>query len=190
MTSASITTEFDYAAALRACALQERDALAALYHHESARLVGVARRIVGDTALAEDIVHDGFVKIWHRAATFDAARGSARGWIHSIVRNLALNHIRDHGRMVSVDADTEEQLASAAAMQVWRQTQASAAWQDDAARLVPCLEILPPERRECILQAYVNGLSHAEIAVRLTTPLGTVKAWLKRSLQALRECME
>jgi len=189
MTSASITAEFDYAAALRACALQERDALAALYHHESARLVGVARRIVGDTALAEDIVHDGFVNIWRHAATFDATRGSARSWIHGIVRNLALNHIRDHGRMVSVDTDTEEKLASEAAMQSWHHDQDSAAWQADAARLVPCLETLSPERRECILQAYVNGLSHAEIAARLTTPLGTVKAWIKRSLQALRECM-
>lgn len=190
MPSASATSEFDYAAAIQACAMKEQDALAALYRHESARLVGVARRIVGDTALAEDIVHDSFVNIWRHAATFDAARGSARGWVHSIVRNLALNHIRDHGRVLSMDNDMAESLASETAMQDWRQTQESATWQQDAARLVPCLETLPPERRECILQAYVNGLSHAEISQRLTTPLGTVKAWIKRSLQALKECME
>ena len=50
-------------------------------------------------------------------------------------------------------------------------------------------EQLEPVRRNCILHAYVDGLSHNEIARRLEAPLGTVKAWIKRSLAALRECM-
>ena len=52
-----------------------------------------------------------------------------------------------------------------------------------------CLEQLDPTRRACILHAYVDGFSHSEIARKLDTPLGTVKAWIKRSLVALRECM-
>ena len=52
-----------------------------------------------------------------------------------------------------------------------------------------CLEQLEPVRRNCVLHAYVDGLSHAQIAIRLGAPLGTVKAWIKRSLLALRECM-
>ena len=63
------------------------------------------------------------------------------------------------------------------------------AWQDSVGRIGPCLEQLEPVRRNCILHAYVDGLSHNEIARQLEAPLGTVKAWIKRSLAALRECM-
>ena len=71
---------FDYEACLFACARGERQALVALYAQESARLLGVAKRIARDNALAEDIVHDAFIKIWMRAASFDPQRGCARGW--------------------------------------------------------------------------------------------------------------
>ena len=58
-----------------------------------------------------------------------------------------------------------------------------------SARIHQCLEQLEPARRRCILHAYVDGCTHAEIAALLGAPLGTVKAWIKRSLASLRECM-
>jgi RNA polymerase sigma-70 factor (ECF subfamily) len=58
-----------------------------------------------------------------------------------------------------------------------------------SARIDGCLEQLDPQRRQCLYHAYLDGYSHAEIARRLETPLGTVKAWIKRSLASLRECM-
>ncbi|MGO1269013.1 MAG: sigma factor-like helix-turn-helix DNA-binding protein, partial [Pseudomonas bubulae] len=60
---------------------------------------------------------------------------------------------------------------------------------DGCERIYGCLEQLDPARRSCIVHAYVDGYTHAEIANKLDTPLGTVKAWIKRSLSALRECM-
>lgn len=51
------------------------------------------------------------------------------------------------------------------------------------------MEQLEPVRRNCIFHAYVDGYSHQEIAQKIGAPLGTVKAWIKRSLTALRECM-
>ena len=77
----------------------------------------------------------------------------------------------------------------ASELAAWRDTQDSFAWQDSAARIAPCLEQLEPVRRNCILHAYVDGLSHSEIAQRTGAPLGTVKAWIKRSLAALRDCI-
>ena len=59
----------------------------------------------------------------------------------------------------------------------------------DLGRLEGCLGGLEPARRDCILYAYVEGCSHGEIAERLQTPLGTVKAWIQRGMRALRECM-
>ncbi|MOA36266.1 ECF RNA polymerase sigma factor SigK [compost metagenome] len=65
----------------------------------------------------------------------------------------------------------------------------SSQWEDSAARVGHCLGELEPVRRDCILYAYVDGLSQKEIAQRVAAPLGTVKAWIRRSLAALRECM-
>ena len=88
--------QYDYEAALHACAAGEQAALRSLYDQESARLLGVAQRIVRDTALAEDIVHDAFLKVWTGAGSYDPLRGAARGWLYSITRHLALNAVRDH----------------------------------------------------------------------------------------------
>ncbi|WP_277758532.1 sigma-70 family RNA polymerase sigma factor [Pseudomonas sp. A34-9] len=169
---------FDYEARLAACARGERAALRDLYVQEGPRLLGVAKRLVRDTALAEDIVHEAFIKIWNGAAGFDPARGSARGWMFSVTRHLALNLLRDQSRETSLGAE-HETTGDADVVDA----------QAHSARIHRCLEQLDPQRRRCILHAYVDGYSHAQIATRLDTPLGTVKAWIKRSLNALRECM-
>ncbi|MFJ4247105.1 sigma-70 family RNA polymerase sigma factor [Pseudomonas sp. NPDC089741] len=169
---------FDYEARLAACARGERAALRDLYVQEGPRLLGVAKRLVRDSALAEDIVHEAFIKIWNGAAGFDPARGSARGWMFSVTRHLALNLLRDQGRETSL-GDEHESPGDDDGFDA----------QAHSARIHRCLEQLEPQRRNCILHAYVDGYSHAQIAARLDTPLGTVKAWIKRSLNALRECM-
>ncbi|MFJ4586501.1 sigma-70 family RNA polymerase sigma factor [Pseudomonas moraviensis] len=167
---------FDYEARLQACARGERSALRDLYVQEGPRLLGVAKRLVRDTALAEDIVHEAFIKIWNGASGFDPARGSARGWMYSVTRHLALNQLRRQSRETPF---SEEHEAAAPDELV----------DVHSARIHRCLEQLEPQRRSCILHAYVDGYSHAQISARLDTPLGTVKAWIKRSLNALRECM-
>ncbi|WDY55840.1 sigma-70 family RNA polymerase sigma factor [Pseudomonas sp. PSKL.D1] len=177
------TTPFDFQRCLEACAMGERSALQALYDHEGARLLGVARRIARDDATAEDIVHDAFIRIWTRANTFDPARGSARGWIYSLTRHLALNFIRDTRRESALD---EAALADIAALAPYHDDMVLLT---DSAKVHRCLDKLEPAPRTCIVHAYVDGCSHAEIARLLGRPLGTVKAWIKRSLNALRECM-
>ncbi|MBI6657052.1 sigma-70 family RNA polymerase sigma factor [Pseudomonas sp. MF6751] len=170
---------FDYEVCLLACARGDHRALHQLYEQDSSRLLGVALRITRNKALAEDIVHDAFIKIWHGARSFDPLRGSARGWVFSVTRHLALDVVRSTARDVPLD-DQYEPLAEPA------QTVEFAA---RSGQIHQCLERLDPTRRTCILHAYVDGYSHSEIAQKLSTPLGTVKAWIKRSLAALRECM-
>ncbi|KFE52801.1 sigma-70 family RNA polymerase sigma factor [Pseudomonas syringae] len=181
-------SHFDYEATLDACARGERQALERLYAQESARLLGVAQRLVRDSALAQDIVHDAFIKIWTRAASFDPSRGSARGWIFSITRNLALNTIRDNAREIQDDGD-DQSLEAQATLEGWNQTVDSFDWRVNPGRIEFCLEQLEPVRRNCVFHAYVDGYSHQEIASKIGAPLGTVKAWIKRSLTALRECI-
>lgn len=170
---------FDYEACLAACARGDQRALRQLYAEDSSRLLGVALRIVRDKALAEDVVHDAFIKVWRGADSFDPSRGSARGWVFSITRHLALNAVRNHYREVAL-SDEHEQIAAA---------HDSFEFSAREGQVYNCLEQLDPSRRACILHAYVDGYSHSEIARKLDTPLGTVKAWIKRSLVALRECM-
>ncbi|AFJ55621.1 MAG: RNA polymerase subunit sigma [Pseudomonadales bacterium RIFCSPLOWO2_12_60_38] len=170
---------FDYQVCLLACARGDHRALHQLYEQDSSRLLGVALRITRNKALAEDIVHDAFIKIWHGAHSFDPLRGSARGWVFSVTRHLALDVVRSAGRDVPLD-DQYEPLAEPAQ---------SIEFAARSGQIHQCLERLDPTRRTCILHAYVDGYSHSEIAQKLSTPLGTVKAWIKRSLAALRECM-
>ncbi len=179
---------FDYEAALAACAKGDRDALHLIYQFESRRLLGVALRIVRERALAEDVLHDAFMNIWTKAASFDAVRGSGRGWIHSIVRNRALSVVRTQGREVSADEEAivaleSEQVAHNAPMTELFELNA------DIGRLDECLQALDAPKRNSILAAYLDGCSHSEIAARLNAPLGSVKAWIKRGLLSLRECM-
>ena len=185
----STTALFDYEAALNACARGERQALHRLYQQESARLLGVVQRIVRDKALAEDVVHDAFLKIWTGAARFDASRGSGRGWIFTVTRHLALNRLRNGSREVPMDEDVDDDHQAQATLEGWQETGDAFDWRVNPGRIHACLEQLEPVRRNCVFHAYVDGYSHQEIAVKIGAPLGTVKAWIKRSLKALRECM-
>lgn len=148
-------------------------------------MLGVALRIVRQRQLAEDVVQDAFIKVWERAASFDPQRGSARGWLYSVVRHRALNEVRDNGPQITLDEAALEAIDL-------RNSQQAGNTMNTTSELGPlhhCLEQLDEPKRSSIVLAYVDGCTHAEIAQRLATPLGTVKAWIRRGLQSLRECM-
>lgn len=183
------TNSFNYEQALHDCAAGNRQALQSLYRQESRHLLGVALRIVRQRQQAEDVVHDAFMNIWSKAASFDAVLGSGRGWIYSVTRNLALNAVRNGAREVTVDEETYEALDAQTSMDAHQQTADAFELNASLGKLNDCLAQLEPARRNCILYAYVDGCSHGEIAERTQTPLGTVKAWIKRGMGTLRECM-
>ncbi|MES2960024.1 MAG: sigma-70 family RNA polymerase sigma factor [Pseudomonadota bacterium] len=174
---------FDHEAALLACARGDRSALRRLYDVEARQMLGVALRIVRERALAEDIVQDAFIKVWDKAQSFDPLRGSARGWVYSIVRHGALNEVRDSGRQIPMDEAALEAIDLQRAREALPST-------PELGTLDDCLGQLDTDKRSSIVLAYVEGCTHAEIAQRLATPLGTVKAWIRRGLAALRECMQ
>ncbi len=173
--------EFDHGAAVRGCAAGDEAALKALYDAEAAAMLGVALRIVRRRDLAEEAVHDAFLQIWRKAHQYDPALGSGRAWMFAIVRNRALNIVRDRSREDLVDDETFETLQADHDETLMRLPERDA--------LRRCLEQLDKPRRASLMLAYVSGFSHGEIAGRLGVPLGTVKAWIRRSLLALKECM-
>jgi RNA polymerase sigma-70 factor (ECF subfamily) len=174
-----VALERQVQAALARCAAGERSALRVIYDLEAGRMAGVARRIVRRQDLAEDAVHDTFLRIWKAAGTFDPERGAARTWIYTILRNCAISILRDEARFVADEGGQE--LSEDAASTLGGLPESSA--------LRRCLEQLDERRRGLVVLSYVHGLSHGELAGRLKVPLGTVKSWLHRSLLSLQKCL-
>jgi RNA polymerase sigma-70 factor, ECF subfamily len=172
----------DTAALLRRCAAGDRGAFRTVYERWSARLHGIALRITGQASLAADATHDAFVQVWQQAGRFDPARGSAEAFLVSLVRYRALDIVRRYGREMPGREPPEQADDSADTLS---RLIASA----EGAALHRCLERLEPDRRRLVLMAFVEGLSHGDLADRLKLPLGTVKSWIRRSLLSLRECL-
>ena len=182
MTPADASTD-PIAALLAACAAGDRAALKSIYDREGPTLLGVATRIVRRRELAEEVLQDAFVQVWRRAESFDPRLGSGRAWVYAVVRNRALNALRDD-RHVPTEDHVLESFAA-------REEDVDDAFERlaEADALKRCLANLDPPRRRAVLLAYVSGLTHGEIAGRLGAPLGTVKAWIRRSLLSLKACM-
>lgn len=175
----------DVAAALSLCAGGDRAALRAIYDRLAPRMLGVALRILRRRTLAEDAVHDTFLRVWEHAASYDPSRGDATSWIFAILRNRALNLLRGEARLEFIGDDGP----GAEAPSDDPGPEAIVVALSEASALRRCLERLEPTRRHAIVLAYTKGLSHGELAGRLGQPLGTVKSWMRRGLASLRECM-
>ncbi len=173
----------DLAALLRACASGDRAAFRRLYDREAARLYGIALRLTRSPALAADAVQEALLQVWRNAARFDPARGAPEAWLVTLVRYRALDLVRRTAREVPglEPPEAEDETPDALAGLI-----RSA----EGAALQRCLEALDPERRRLIVMAFVDGLTHADLANRLGTPLGTVKSWIRRALLSLRRCLE
>lgn len=170
--------------ALSLCARGERRGLRAIYDLEAPAMVGVAMRILRRRDLAEEAVHDAMVQVWRKAASFDAARGQARAWLYTVLRNRALNILR--GERHGAGASEDDLLALESEAET---PEACVARLSEESALRRCLDRLDPARRGMIALAYTQGLTHGEVAGKLGLPLGTVKSTIRRSLATLRECM-
>ena len=169
---------------LLACGRGDKNALARIYDSEAAQMLGVARRFLSRSSIAEEVVHDAFVRIWQSARSFDPARGSARTWIYAILRHHALNTLRQERR-----ADLTDDIEPLGLVSQEDDPEAIIMRLSDASRLRVCLKSIEPVRRNVIILAYTQGLTHGELAGRFGVPLGTMKSWIRRSLAVLKDCM-
>jgi RNA polymerase sigma-70 factor (ECF subfamily) len=165
-------------------------AFEALYRKCAPLLLGIARRIIGRRELAEEVVHDSFVRIWRSAEQFDASSGQAFAWMVAIVRNRAIDVLQSHdvARVQPLDLDDE---ADAGGLFDW-----ALGPEDDvdakrtARALHRCLAELQAAERQSLVLAYAHAMSHTELASHLHKPLGTVKGLIRRGLAHLRDCLE
>ncbi len=171
------------AALISAVAAGDGAAFRRLYDLRGSRLYGIALRVTRQPPLAADAVHDALLELWRNAGRFDERRGDPDIWLASLVRYRAVDITRRRRREVSDESlpepidDEPDALARMEAS-------------SDSAALRECLDTLEPDRRKLLTLAFMDGLSHSQLAERLHVSIGTVKGQVRRSLHSLRICLE
>lgn len=166
---------------LVAVAQGQSAALGELYDRYAERLMPIALGILRNRRDAEDLVHDVFLEAWRKASSFDARRGTVRGWLSLRIRSRAIDRLRalslkrSHAQGIRADAEAEGRLSDEAATDA------------DCAFARAALQALSVPQREVIELGYFQGLSCSEIASRCGIPLGTVKSRLGGALNKLRQ---
>jgi RNA polymerase sigma-70 factor, ECF subfamily len=163
-------------------------AFAQLYDRFAPGLYSLILRMVRDEKEAEDVLQEGFTHVWRRATTYDPERSSAFTWAVMVFRNKAIDRMRGRQRrervveragndpIVSPESDTQS--AEAPTMH------------EEVAMVRLALDQIPAEQKEAVELAFFGGLTHEQIAERLATPLGTIKARIRRGLLRLRDFLK
>lgn len=166
-------------------------ALEPLYDRYGKLIYSLAMRVVRDTAAAEEVVQEVFVRLWRSAASFDPARGHVHAWLMRITHNLALNEVRRRqSRPVAAASDDwESSSATLVDQDAARDPTHMATLNERAALVRAALMELPSAQRQAIALAFFGGLSQAEVAAATGDPLGTVKSRIRVGMQRLRESL-
>lgn len=163
---------------------EDRSAMAELYHLTAAKLFGICLRICGERQAAEDVLQEVYLTIWKRAGGYEPGRASPISWLATIARNRAIDWRRAQRTRPATPIDDAPDIADDRPL-------ASEAMivNDEGRRLHLCLEALEDRQRVAIRTAFFEGATYAELADRQGVPLGTMKSWVRRGLQRLKECV-
>ncbi|QIX97878.1 RNA polymerase sigma factor [Cedecea sp. FDAARGOS_727] len=170
---------------MQAVAEGDRRAFEQLYRQTSSHLFAVALRTVQRRSWAEECLHDAFLTVWNRASGYDPALSSPVTWLTHIVRNRCIDWLRSGQSR----AANQEDVLSDQTPDVEEQQDNGWCDEQQASRLRGCLDGLSSEQRQSVVLAYYQGMSHGDIADWLQQPLGTVKSWIRRALDHLKDCV-
>jgi RNA polymerase sigma factor (sigma-70 family) len=174
---------------LERIARQDQQALRELYDATSSKLYAIAMRVVGNVAHAEDVLQEAYLTIWRVAGDYKAPLSPPMVWLGVIVRSRGLDFLRRRTAERSLAGQPiDDMLSETLASDTETALDASEA-SEQALALHECLRKIEPKQREVVTMAYFRDLSHSELAQQLHLPLGTVKTWMRRSLEQLRSCM-
>ncbi|HEX5380454.1 MAG TPA: sigma-70 family RNA polymerase sigma factor [Phenylobacterium sp.] len=163
----------------------DRAALRQLYQATSAKLFGVCLRILSNRDESEDVLQEVYITIWRRADRFEASRASVMTWISTIARNRSIDRLRARGPLAYAEQVEELEIEDDAPR---AEALLEAAQSGEA--LGKCLSELDDRTEKVIRTAFFEGVTYEALALRLDTPLGTVKSWIRRGLLKLKGCLE
>ena len=169
------TTDAALVAGVRA---GNEDAMTALYDRYSPIVYAVALRVLGDTAAAEDVMQEIFMRLWRKPQLFDSSRGSMGAWLAVVSRNQAIDSLRRQKPETPV-----EDVVLTAAENLDDSTERNLL----ASRVRALLREMPQEQQKAMELAFFQGMSHAEIAKNTGEPLGTVKTRIRSALIKIRK---
>ena len=173
-----LTTSSDASLAM-SVARWEEDALAEVYRRYAAGLLGLARRLLYDARLAEDVIQEVFVRFWNRPERFDPDRGSLRAFLAA----------ETHGR--SVDLLRAEESRRRRERNDAMRAPIAATIEHDVMETVLATQVraaidgLPESERKAVELAYFGGMTYREVATTLNQPEGTVKSRIRKALSRL-----
>ena len=160
----------------------DRAAFREIYDSTGPKLLAICLRLMRQREEAEEVLQEAFVRVWERSHQFDPAKGEGGAWLSTIARHCALDRLRKPGRSAisldeSVVAEIDKHVAGLRP------------GDGHALDLQRCLRAMRREYRESVVLAYVNGLTHEEMAIHFGKPVGTIKSWVRRGLDLLKDCM-
>jgi RNA polymerase sigma factor (sigma-70 family) len=160
---------------------REKIAVEALYDMYSSSLYGVIVRIVIDTAVAEDVLQDTFLKIWHSFNSYSAEKGRLFTWMVNIARNLSIDKIRSKDfKNQGKNRELENNVA-------FIDEQRNTVYRPELLGIKELVETLKPEQKSILDLVYFKGYTHVEAADELGVPLGTIKTRLRMAIIQLRK---
>ncbi len=185
-TGASRTGDQDWTKLISAIASGDQAAMGTLYDATSRVVFGLALRILNDRATAEEVMLDVYTQVWRQAGSYDLQRGSAMAWLMTIARSRAIDRLRSGWQ----DRQRREPLETVGDVRAGDSSPEEATEISERRVLVrQALGSISPEQRELIELAYYGGLSHSEIALQTSLPLGTVKTRIRLGMLKLREML-
>ena len=162
---------------------RDEQALAQVVNEFGPVVLGMARKVLVDQGLAEEVAQDTFVALWRRPGSFDPSRGSLQGFLAGVARNKAVDVVRrEETRRRAKESLLAEQEATS--------IQASATESiDERQRVTAALGQLSLPQREALVLAYYGGRTYREVAEELGIPEGTAKTRMRDGLSKLRELL-
>ena len=169
-------------------AARDMNAFAQIYDRYARAVFAMAGHMLGVNE-AEEAAQEIFMRLWHKAAQYDPARGPFSHWFMSIARNYILDKLRARGERARVLAAEQAELVLAEIPDP-RADVVEKVWQNQRGDAIArALQRIPAEQRRVIVLAYFGGMSQSEISIHLQVPLGTVKKRIRLGLQKLRAAL-
>ena len=158
-------------------------AFAALYDQFAGRVFGLVKRVVVDSAQAEEVTQEALLEVWRSAARYQPDRGSAASWVMTIAHRRAVDRVR------SEQASTERIWGVAIADRPYDQVIEEAIARLEHQQVRRCLWGLTQLQRQAILLAYYGGYTYREVASLVGVALPTIKTRMRDGLIRLRDCL-
>jgi RNA polymerase sigma-70 factor, ECF subfamily len=169
---------------VQSIAAGDQPALHALYDRAHRVVFTLMMRITNNREIAEELTVDVFHDVWRHAGRYQAANGTVLGWIMNQARSRAIDRLRFENRKKRRDGDVAQPSSETAA-----DPRDMLELREQGEALRTALAALTPNEREAIESTFFAGLTHAEAAARLNTPLGTIKTRIRSGLHKLRNAL-